>query len=249
MGKESVIYGRGVIREVLKSNININTLYIDKNINTESIEDILFRARENDIDIRFVYKNDVYNICKNETNQGIAAKISEYRYLKFDECLRNLESEEFPFVLILDRIQDPRNLGAILRSAECTGIRNIIIPQKRSTNITGVVWKTSMGAVAHLNICRVNNILNVLRRLKRSSFKVVATDIQTSKNVCDVQYDFPLALVIGSEHDGVSDSLLRECDIRIKIPMFGNIVSFNVSVATAIIMYEIRNIQRGKKKN
>ena len=244
MKRENIVCGRGVVREILKSNINIDVLYVDRKINIRLLDDILYKARENDVDIRFVCKSDIYNMCKNEVNQGVVAKISGYRYLKFNECLENLESEKLPFILILDSIQDPRNLGAILRSAECMGIKNIIIPQKRSVGITNIVWKASMGAVAHLNICRVNNLLNVVQILKDRLFKIVATDIGSSSDIRDMECNFPIALIIGSEHDGISNSLLEECDFRVKIPMFGSIESFNVSVATAIIMYEIRNKQR-----
>lgn len=246
MKKENVVCGRGVIREILKTDINIDTLYVDRKINKESVDDIINKASERGSNIRFVCKNDIYNISKNEVNQGVVAKISGYRYFKFSECLEKLESEKFPFILILDSIQDPRNLGAILRSAECMGIKNVIIPQKRSASITDVVWKTSMGAVAHLNICRVNNLLNVIQKLKDRLFKIVATDISSGFNMCDIGYNFPVALIVGSEHSGISDDLLKGCDFRVKIPMFGSIESLNVSVATAIMMYEIRNKQRGK---
>lgn len=244
MGKENIICGRRVIREVLKSKISIDVLYISKKINKDSIIDIILWAKKNNINIKFVYENDIHNICESKVNQGIAAKISNYKYYKFEEILNELKNEESPCVLILDGIQDPRNLGAIFRSAECIGIKNIIVPQKRSVNITDAVWKTSMGAIAHLNICRINNLQHAILKLKEKSFKIVATDVNTEANINDEQYNFPLALIIGNEHEGVSRNLLSQCDIKVKIPMRGNIQSFNVSVAAGIIMYEIKNRQR-----
>lgn len=244
MGKENIICGKRVIREVINSKVFIDVLYVSKKININSINDIIMWAKKNSVDIKFVYENDINNICESRINQGIAAKISNYRYYKFGEILNELEREEFPCVLILDEIQDPRNLGAILRSAECVGIKNIILPQKRSVSITDAVWKTSMGAIAHLNICRINNLQHIILKLKEKSFKIVATDVNIQTNINDEQYNFPLAIIFGNEHEGICDSLISQCDIKVKIPMYGNIKSFNVSVAAGIVMYEIKNKQR-----
>lgn len=244
MGKENIICGKRVIREVINSEVSIDVLYVSKKINRDSITDIILWAKKNSVDIKFVYENDIHNICESRVSQGIAAKISNYRYYKFGELLNELEKEEFPCVLILDGIQDPRNLGAILRSAECIGIKNIILPQKKSVSVTDTVWKTSMGSLAHLNICRINNLQNVILNLKQKSFKIVATDVNSKMNIGDEKYNFPLAIIVGNEHEGISDKLLSQCDIKVKIPMYGNIKSFNVSVAAGIVMYEIKNKQR-----
>lgn len=244
MGKENIVCGKVVIREIIKSGFEIDKLYISKKINTSSVEDIILHAKEKNVDIKFVYENDMKNICDTKVNQGIAIKIRGYKYYKFNECLEELKKEKFPIILILDSIHDPGNLGAILRSAECMGIKNVIIPQKRSVGLTDVVWKSSMGAIAHLNICRVNNLLNVISKLKQESFRVVATDLNSSRNINEYDYKFPLALIIGNEHYGVDEKLINQCDIKIKIPMFGKVQSLNASVASGIVMYEIKNMQR-----
>lgn len=244
MGKENIVCGKVVIREIIKSGLEFDTLYISKRLNKDSVEDIILHAKEKNVDIKFVYENDMKNICDTKVNQGIAVKIRDYKYYKFNECLEESKKEKFPIILILDSIHDPGNLGAILRSAECMGIKNVIIPQKRSVGLTDVVWKSSMGAVAYLNICRVNNLTNVILKLKQESFKVVATDLDSSKDVNEYDYRFPLALIIGNEHYGIDEKLIHQCDIKVKIPMFGRVQSLNASVASGIVMYEIKNMQR-----
>lgn len=245
MGKENIVCGKRIIREVIKANIEIEIMYISKNVNLKSIEDIMLYTKEKNIEVKFVYSKDIDNICENKVNQGIAAKIKDYKYYKLEECISELEKEKNPFILILDSIQDPQNLGAILRSAECIGIKNIIIPQKKSAKINSTVWKASAGAIAHLNICRANNLLDVILKLKEKGFKIVATDVNPTCNLSEGKYNFPVGLILGNEDQGISENLLKECDIRITIPMSGNISSFNVSVAAGIVMYEIKNKQRG----
>ncbi len=245
MGKENIVCGKRVIREIFKTKIDVETLYISKNLNKGNIKDILDEVNNRNIKIKYVYSNDMENMCNTKVHQGIAAKISNYKYYKFSELIEELKKEKLPILLILDGIQDPQNLGAIFRSAECMGIKNIIVPQKRSSNITDTVWKSSMGALAHLNICRTNNLVNVVKKLKDEEFKIVATTIDSSRRVYEENYKFPIAIIIGNEHEGVSDELLEYCDIKINIPMYGNITSFNVSVASGIVMYEIKK-QRGE---
>lgn len=244
MGKENIVCGKRVIKEVIKEKINIEILYISKNLNKEGILDIINYVKEIGGEIKEVYSNDIDNICENRVNQGIACKISEYRFYKFDECLNELKNQTKAFVLILDGIQDPQNLGSIIRSAECMGIKHILIPQKRSSGITDVVWKASMGAVAHVKICRVNNLNNAISKFKENSFKIVATTINGENYINEIDYDFNVALIIGNEHQGIRESLIKQCDIKVKIPMYGSITSFNASVAAGIVMYEIKNKQR-----
>lgn len=244
MGKGNIIYGRKVIREVINSGVIINKFYINEKINMENIKDILDYAINNGIEVKYVKYSDLDVLCNNNVHQGVIGKIGEYRYFKFKECLKSSKEEKSPFILILDSIQDPRNLGAILRTAEGMGIKNIIIPQKRSSSITDIVWKSSMGAIGNLNICRTNNITHVISELKYNGFKLIATTLSTNKVVEDYNYAFPVALIIGNEEHGVSQGLLELCDIKIKIPMQGKINSFNVSVASGIIMYTIKSIRK-----
>lgn len=244
MGKENIVCGKVVIREIIQKEIGIDTLYISKRVKTEHIEDIISYAKRNSADIKIVYENDLNNICESKVHQGIAAKIQGYKFYKFSECLEELKKEQLPFVLILDGIQDPGNLGGILRSAECMGVKNVIIPQKRSVNLTDAVWKTSMGAVAHLNICRTNNIPYVITKLKEEGFKIVGSDLKAENYIDELNYNYPLALIVGNEHEGIDPKLIDMCDIKLKIPMKGSIQSLNASVATGIILHTIKSYQR-----
>ncbi|AID45385.1 RNA methyltransferase, TrmH family, group 3 [Candidatus Arthromitus sp. SFB-mouse-Japan] len=243
MGKESIIYGRRVVQEVLNSKIKVESIYISKNVKKDKILGILEYAKKKCINIKEIYNSDMDVLCDYGVHQGIAIKISEYKYFKINEIIDNIDTNSNDIVLILDSIQDPRNLGSILRTAEIMGIKNVIIPQKRSCGINSTVWKASMGSLAYLNICRINNIINVLSKFKNMGFKIVATSLDSTSSLCDINYNFPLILIIGNEEMGIGEDLLNHCDIKIKIPMYGNIDSFNVSVAAGIIMYEIKNIQ------
>lgn len=243
MGKESVVYGRRVVQEIFNSEIKIEKIYISRNLRKEKVSSIFKYAKEKCINIKELYNSDMDVLCNYGVHQGIAIRISGYKYFKISEIMDNIDNSSNNIVLILDSIQDPRNLGSILRTAEIMGIKNVIIPQKRSCGINSTVWKSSMGSLVYLNICRVNNISNALLKFKTMGFKIVATSLDATSNLCDINYNFPLVLIIGNEEMGISKGLLNLCDIKIKIPMYGNIDSFNVSVAAGIVMYEIRNIQ------
>lgn len=244
MARENIICGKTVIREVLKSKNEIDTIYVSGKVKEESIKDILDICKLRGVVIKNLHSSNIDTMCETTAHQGVAARLSIYKYYKFEEILENLNKEKNPCVLILDEIQDPQNLGAILRSAEVIGIKNIIIPQKRSVSITDTVWKTSMGALAHLNVCRVNNLANVVKLLKENEFKIVASVLDADENISDVGFDFKTAIIIGNEHTGIKEGLLKECDIKLRIPTVGKIASLNASVAAAIIMYEIKNKQR-----
>lgn len=244
MGKENIVYGRKVVREVIKRDITIEKAYICKNLKDLSdLEDMICYFNSNKIEIKNISMSDFNILCDGGIHQGIAVKISGYKYFKFNEMLEDVTLNNRKIVLVLDGIQDPRNLGSILRTSEIMGIKDIILPQKRSCNISSVVWKTSMGAVAHLNICRSNNLNNSLNKFKDMGFKIVVTTLDTNKFLSDEMYDYPLILVMGNEQKGVSKDIIDLCDVKVKIPMWGNIDSFNVSVAAGIVMYEIKNIQ------
>lgn len=243
MGRKNIIYGRKVVQEVINSDLEISEIYISKNIKQDKVLKILEYAKKKCINIKSIYSNDMNILCNYGVHQGIAVRIPEYKYFKINEIINNVDNESNEIVLILDSIQDPRNLGSILRTAEIMGIKNIIIPQKRSCDVNNTVWKTSMGAVAHLNICRANNIPNVILKFKDIGFKIIATSLNTKINLSDINYKYPIVLIIGNEETGVDKELLTFCDVKVKIPMYGKIDSFNVSVAAGIIMYEIKNIQ------
>lgn len=156
------------------------------------------------------------------------------------------QKKEKPFLLILDEITDPHNLGAIIRSAEAFGVHGIIIPKRRAVGVNATVVKTSAGAVEHMRIAKVSNINNTIRDLKERGLWIVGTDVNAEKSFEELNYDFPVAFVIGNEGKGVSKLVLQNCDFVVKIPMKGKINSLNASVAASILIYQVVSKRKDK---
>ena len=150
-----------------------------------------------------------------------------------------------PLILILDEIQDPHNVGAILRSAECSGVNGVILTKHNSATITSTVTKTSAGATEHLKICQVNNLSQTIDELKEKGFWIVGSSLENAKNYTEVDYKIPIALIVGNEEKGIRKLTASKCDFLVKIPMSGKIQSLNVSVATGILLFEILRQRRG----
>ncbi len=156
-----------------------------------------------------------------------------------DEILSETKNTSLPLILILDEIQDPHNVGAILRSAECSGVNGVILTKHHSATITSTVTKTSAGATEHLKICQVNNLSQTIDELKEKGFWIVGSSLENSKNYTEVDYKIPIALIVGNEEKGIRKLTASKCDFLVKIPMAGKIQSLNVSVATGILLFEI----------
>ena len=211
-----------------------------QSINKAKIFDIIEDVSNKNIPIKYVPLIKLDSMCKNDGHQGIVAKISEYKYYKFEDFIKEIHKEkQNPLILMLDEIQDPQNLGTILRTSEAMGVDGIIIPQRRSVGITNVVWKASMGALAHLKICRTNNISRIIDSLKDKGYKIFGTDVKEGKYIDADKINSPIVLVVGNEAKGVNRAILEKCDYKIKIDMHGKINSLNVAIATSILLYEI----------
>jgi 23S rRNA (guanosine2251-2'-O)-methyltransferase len=176
----------------------------------------------------------------NANHQGVIAFLANITYYKTDELLQSVfEKGKMPFVLILDRITDVRNFGAIARSAECAGVDFIVIPSRGAAQINSDAIKTSAGALHRIPVCREDNLKTTIEYLKESGLKIYACHEKTENTIYSFDYDQPLAIVMGSEENGISGEYLKRCDEQIKIPMAGTISSLNVSVATGIILFEV----------
>jgi len=174
------------------------------------------------------------------SNQGIAASVSPIEYTEFDDLITLLESKkEKALVVILDKVEDPHNLGSIVRTAVCAGVDGIIIPKRRSSQITATVEKTSAGAVEQIPIVQVNNLNSAIEKLKDIGFWVVGAEADGDKNYFDIEYDMKCVLVLGGENQGISTLVKKNCDFLVKIPMPGNFNSLNVSNAASILIYEV----------
>ncbi len=237
--KEEYIIGRNPVLEVLKSGKNIEKLYIQKGELKGSINKILGIAKDKNIMVQRVDKNKLDQISQGN-HQGVVALVTPFLYSSVENILENAEKQkEAPFILILDGIEDPHNLGAIIRTAECGGAHGVIIPKRRSAGVTSTVYKSSAGAVEYIPVARVNNISDTIENLKDSGLWIYGADMEGENYYFSTELKGPIALVIGSEGCGLSRLVREKCDFLLKIPMLGEISSLNASNAASILIYEI----------
>ena len=236
----SFIYGKNAVIEALEvGNREFNRILISNTSrNDEKIEKIKELAKSNGIVFQFVGKEKLNQIAQEARHQGVIAQIAPIKYMDLDDFIER-NQKEFTSVVILDGIEDSHNLGAIIRSCVCAGVKGIILPSRRGVLINSTVEKTSAGAVNHISIIKVNSIVNALQRLKEKNYWVIAADHHSKDNYYDIDYtNMNFALIMGAEHAGISKSLLKLSDFRVKIPMLTNFNSLNVSNAAAIILFE-----------
>jgi len=235
---ENKIYGKNPVLEALNSDISFNKILIAKDIHKDKkISKIISLAKEKGIVLRFVDKKIIDDEVKDNT-QGVLGYISEIKYYEWDE-IENVIDKKKDFIVILDHVQDPHNLGSAIRTCEFGGAKAVVIPKDRASQVTSTVYKTSSGAVSYIPIVRVTNINQFIRKLKESGWYIVGADLDTDNLYSEVDYKFPLALVIGGE-EGLHRLVRESCDILVKIPKFGKVESLNLSVALGILIYKIR---------
>lgn len=244
--RENIIEGRNPVIEAIKSGRTIEKLYVSKGDLEGSIKMIISLARERGIVVNEVERKRLDDMSTTKAHQGVIAVVGEYKYYDLEDIL-NLAREkgEDPFIIILDEIEDPHNLGSIIRSANIFGAHGVIIPKRRSALVTATVAKASAGAIEYTKIAKVTNLNQAIKELKENGVWVAALDMDGE--ICyNKDLRGPLAVVIGSEGRGVSRLVKENCDFVVSIPMFGEISSLNASVAAGVIMYEVRK-QRGIK--
>lgn len=238
--REDLIIGRNAVMEALKSDKTIEALYVTKGQREGSINAILSLAKENRVVIKEVDKKKLDSMSNGEVHQGAIAVITPYKYFEVKDILDAAkEKGESPFIVILDELEDPHNLGSIIRTAETCGVNGIIIPKRRNVGVTPTVYKSSVGAVEHVKIAKVTNINATIDELKEEGIWVYGADIEGKEYSYEVDFSGPCALIIGSEGRGISKLTLKKCDKLVKIPMIGRINSLNASVAGGIMMYEV----------
>ncbi|NLW21791.1 MAG: 23S rRNA (guanosine(2251)-2'-O)-methyltransferase RlmB [Tissierellia bacterium] len=246
---EEYIVGRNPVLEVLRSNREIEKIFIQKGELKGSINKIIGIAKDRGIVIQEVDRRKLDQISKGSNHQGVAALVSPYKYFSVDDILEKAERlGEDPFILILDGIEDPHNLGSIIRTAECGGVHGIIIPKRRSAHVSQRVYKSSAGAVEHMMVAKVNNISDTLDRLKDKGLWIYGADMDGDEYYFNRELKGPIALVIGSEGKGMSRLVKEKCDFLLKIPMCGRISSLNAANAASILIYEVvRQGHEGKR--
>ncbi len=237
--KDDLIIGRNPVSEAIRSSRAIDRILVARGSRSGAVVGILAKAKKKEIPIKEVDSKKLDYICGGANHQGIAAYAAVREYSSVDDIFDLAESRsESPFIIILDELEDPHNLGAVLRTAECTGAHGVIIPKRRSATLSYSVGKASAGAVEYVPVARVTNISNTIEDLKKRGVWVYGADMDgTDYRDCD--FADSVALVIGNEGKGISRLVREKCDEIVSLPMKGKIKSLNASVAAGVLMYEI----------
>jgi 23S rRNA (guanosine2251-2'-O)-methyltransferase len=234
--KADFVFGINSVLETLKSEKEIDKILLQKEM--KQVEEIEALARNRGIPVQKVPQERLNRVTM-KNHQGAIAFVSSVNFAILSNVVTSVfEEGEVPLVLILDRVTDVRNFGAIGRSAECSGVHAIVVPTRGSAQINGDAMKTSSGALNFIPVCRETDLLNTIKYLKNSGFQIVSCTEKGSDKIYDVDYTLPTAIVMGSEEDGISDSLIMESDFKAQIPLKGKVQSLNVSVAAGVILFE-----------
>ncbi len=241
LGFENQIEGRNPVKEALKSGRTIEKIMVSKGELSGSIREVLGIARDKNLIIQQVDRKKLDEISLTHSHQGIIAIGSAHTYVEVEDILaRAKEKQEDGFIVILDEITDPHNLGSILRSADACGVHGVIIPKRRSVGLTPIVAKSSAGAIEYMPVAKVTNIGQTIEQLKKEGYWIAGGEVSGEKYYFEEDLKGPIAIVIGSEGKGVSRLIKEKCDFLLKIPMMGNVSSLNAAIAGAIIMCEVR---------
>lgn len=243
------IAGRNPVMEALKSGRAVHKLLIASGDREGSVLKIIQMAKDQGIPIMEVDRKKLEQTVPGQNNQGVAAQVAAYEYADLEDVLDANADKAVQTVVLLDGLEDPHNLGSILRSAHAAGVVAVVVPKRRSVGLTATVAKTSAGAIEHIPVCRVSNLSQTVEMLQKRGFWAAAADAAGTAPLYETDLRGKLALVVGSEGEGVGRLLRERCDYVLSIPMVGNMSSLNASVATGIILYEVlRQNTYGKSK-
>lgn len=234
-----MIAGKNPVLEALRSGREINKLWIAEGVKKTGVNELLDLARERGVLVQFVPKKKV-DALTDANHQGIVASVAAYDYAEIEDLFAAAaKKKEDPFFLILDELEDPHNLGSIMRTADSVGAHGIIIPKRRAVGLTAVVAKASTGAIEHVPVIRVTNLPSTMERLQEVGYWIAGTDAKHATDYRQMDVNMPLVIVIGSEGEGMSRLVKDKCDFYIKLPMVGHVNSLNASVAASLLMYEV----------
>ncbi len=244
---DDILVGRNAVTEALKAGRGINKILLASGDREGSVTEIAALAKERGIVVQYVERVKIEALSGG--HQGVLAYVAPVPYAELDDILKAAEEKsEEPFLVLLDELEDPHNLGALLRTADATGVHGILIPKRRSVSLNATVAKTSAGAVEYVPVARIGNIVQTLRALKEKGFWVAGADMDGEKAYYEADLTGPLVLVVGSEGKGMSRLTKESCDFIVSMPMVGRINSLNASVAGSILMYESMRQRLLKKK-
>lgn len=243
--EDELIAGKHAVLEALRSGRTIHKIWIAEQAQKHHTQPIVTEAKKRSIVMQTADKRKLDAMVSDVPHQGVVAQVAAHDYVSVEELLERARSRgETPFLLILDEVEDPHNLGSILRSADCTGVHGVIIPKRRSAGLTATVSKTSAGAVEYVPVARVTNIAQTIETLKQEGIWVTGADGQAEQVAYEADFKLPLAIVIGNENRGIGRLIKEKCDFLVRLPMAGRINSLNASVAASVLMYEVVR-QRG----
>ena len=226
-----LVMGRNVAYDLLKKNKKVRKVIIQEGFDDKNIISLIENLK---LPIETKSKREIDHLCPG-VNQGIILDIPDYKYMELNDFLHNEED----FVVLLDHLEDPHNLGAIIRTCEAAGVKSIILPRDRQVQVNATVMKTSVGTLDNVNLVSVSNLVNTIERLKEAGYWIVGTALENSVDYREIDYSGKIALVIGNEGKGISDLVSKKCDFLAKIPMYGETNSLNASVAAGIMIYEV----------
>lgn len=222
--------------EAVKNNLEIYEVIISNDDDKRFLE----LCKKKKIKVRIERdKREFLKFVGKVNHQGIIASIKAYEYVPIDRIIKHIPQGKQPLLVMLDGLEDPHNLGAILRTCDAVGVDGVIIGKHRSVPLTGSVAKVSTGAVEHIPVARVTNLSRTLQDLKKEGYWIVGTDMKNASDYRTVDYNLPLVLVVGSEGKGISNLVLKQCDFIVSLPMVGHVTSLNASVATAVLLYQV----------
>ena len=238
MQNEQKIFGIRAVIEALNSGKTIEKVYLQKGLHGSLFSELNFLIKKNNISSSYVPIEKLNSLCKHQNHQGAVAKIAAVDFHDLESILEKNQRQN-PIYLLLDQVTDVRNFGAILRTAECTGVNAVIVPSHGSAPLSADAIKTSAGAAFNILICKVNHLLDAVYMLQAEGIQIVSITEKTDESIYDIDFNKPTAIIMGSEHKGVSPALLKTSDYKGKLPMLGTIESLNVSVAAGVALYEI----------
>ncbi|CEG25235.1 23S rRNA (guanosine(2251)-2'-O)-methyltransferase RlmB [Bacillus sp. B-jedd] len=236
---EDIIIGKNPVLEALRSNRDINKILIAEGSQRGQMQQITELAKEGNVIVQYVPKKKIDQLTEGN-HQGVLAYVAAYQYAEVDDLFAAAERKgEVPFFLILDEIEDPHNLGSIMRTADASGAHGIIIPKRRAVGLTQTVAKASTGAIEYIPVARVTNLARTIDELKERGVWIAGTDAKGSHDYRKQDFTMPIGLVIGSEGKGMGRLIREKCDFLVRLPMAGRVTSLNASVAAALLMYEV----------
>ncbi|KOP72285.1 23S rRNA (guanosine(2251)-2'-O)-methyltransferase RlmB [Cytobacillus solani] len=236
---EDIIMGKNPVIEALKSGRDINKILIAEGSQGGQMQQVIGLAKASNVFVQFVPKKKLDQVAEGN-HQGVIAQVAAYQYAEIDDLFHAAEKKnEAPFFLLLDEIEDPHNLGSIMRTADAVGAHGIIIPKRRAVGLTATVAKASTGAIEHIPVVRVTNMARTIDELKEKGVWIAGTDAKGREDYRQFDGTLPLGLVIGSEGKGMGRLIRDKCDFLIHLPMSGHVTSLNASVAAALLMYEV----------